>query len=91
MLRKVREPTHYPNPGIMQKEVTEEKNRPAMAERSSLYREFLAEREEIIRHKWLSRKRPVETSVSSEPCSTGSETTAISGKLPDRRMPRPEA
>jgi len=41
----------------MQKEVTEEKNRPAMAERSSLYREFLAEREEIIRHKWLESEK----------------------------------
>ena len=41
----------------MEKEVPEEKDRPAMAERSSLYREFLAEREEIIRHKWLESEK----------------------------------
>ena len=42
---------------MMEKEEPEEKERPAMAERSSLYREFLAERDEIIRHKWLESEK----------------------------------
>jgi hypothetical protein len=32
------------------------KDRPVL-ERSSLYREFLAEREEILRHKWLESEK----------------------------------
>ncbi|MEX0326155.1 MAG: DUF4032 domain-containing protein [Puniceicoccaceae bacterium] len=34
----------------------EGKERPVL-ERSSLYREFLAEREEILRHKWLESEK----------------------------------
>jgi hypothetical protein len=35
---------------------TEDKNNPVL-ERSSLYKEFLAEREEILRHKWLESEK----------------------------------
>ena len=35
---------------------SESKNHPVLA-RSSLYREFLAEREEILRHKWLESEK----------------------------------
>ena len=41
--------------------MTENANRPGAGEdllkRSSLYREFLAEREEILRHKWLESEK----------------------------------
>ena len=36
---------------------TEESEQPAFAKRSSLYREFLAEREEILRHKWIESEK----------------------------------
>ncbi|NBD39364.1 MAG: DUF4032 domain-containing protein [Verrucomicrobia bacterium] len=32
-------------------------NNPNYVERSSLYKEFLAEREEILRHKWLESEK----------------------------------
>ena len=35
---------------------TSNKNRPVL-ERSSLYQEFLAEREEILKHKWLESEK----------------------------------
>jgi hypothetical protein len=41
--------------------MTEDAKRPSAGEdllkRSSLYREFLAEREEILRHKWLESEK----------------------------------
>jgi hypothetical protein len=39
-----------------EKKPPEGKDRPVL-ERSSLYREFLAEREEILRHKWLESEK----------------------------------
>jgi len=36
---------------------TEEAPSSGFAERSSLYQEFLAEREEILRHKWLESEK----------------------------------
>lgn len=36
---------------------TDEASDSGFAERSSLYQEFLAEREEILRHKWLESEK----------------------------------
>jgi hypothetical protein len=33
---------------------------------STLYREFQAEREEILKHKWIESERPATTSVLKE-------------------------
>lgn len=39
------------------KKKTPGKPKPNYVERSSLYKEFLAEREEILRHKWLESEK----------------------------------
>ena len=38
-------------------EISSMKSAPDFTQRSSLYQEFLAEREEILRHKWLESEK----------------------------------
>ena len=38
-------------------ELEQRRNDPAFLQNSSLYREFLAEKEEILRHKWIESEK----------------------------------
>lgn len=38
-------------------EVQERKNKKVFADKSSLYQEFLLERDEILRHKWIESEK----------------------------------
>ena len=42
---------------VMSQEETKPSDQHEFVKRSSLYQEFLAEREEILRHKWLESER----------------------------------
>lgn len=42
---------------IMGTELEQRRDDPALLQNSSLYREFLAEKEEILRHKWIESEK----------------------------------
>jgi hypothetical protein len=49
-----------------------EEDQSQFVKNSVLYKEFLAERAEILRHKWIESEKPEETSALKRPCSIGS-------------------
>ncbi len=56
------------------------RDRSEIVKRSSLYQEFLAEREEILKHKWLESERLARTSGLKRPCLIGFATIGNVGE-----------